>query len=691
MFVLLEGRLSVTIGENGSAGQTLAQLEPGSIIGEVAMVAGGRRSATVRAETLSRVAVLGAEGFNLLLENHPDVAASFARLASRRLRQQQLFSQMASLFSQLDPDALHALEQSVEWVSLAAGETLFQQGNTADSAYMVVSGRLFAQTRQPDGSLLTVGEVGRGELVGEYALIMDQPRGATVIAKKDTDLARIPCEVFMQLIATRSDILLELTRTIIRRSGTPQVQLERSRNQQRTIAVVYLDADIRNDRFCDTLRTQLSRHGATIHLDSDRIGVLLDKPGIADSVADDPAHIRLLQWLGQIESTHRFVVYRTDGHFSRWTERAIRHADEIVFVADARSSPQQREIEMELARMRQSSHQRCSLVLLHDTGTKRPHGTAAWISAREVDAVYHVRRNNEADAARLGRILAGTALGLVLGGGGARGFAHLGVFRALEELDVPIDMIGGASIGAPIAQGPAQGINAAESLSLVQDGFRSLLDYTLPLTALLAGVRITETIERQATGWNIEDLWIPYYCVSTNMTTAREVHHRTGDLARAVRASVSIPGVLPPVPEGKDLLVDGGVMNNLPIDVMRTINPTGPIIAVDVTPHAGPSAKSDYGLAISGRKIIASRLDPRRHAMKVPSVGNTILRSMMVGADRIRSQQLSAKLADLYLNIDIRDVGLLEFERVADVAAIGYEQGLPAIQKWLESRDCDGF
>jgi predicted acylesterase/phospholipase RssA len=151
-------------------------------------------------------------------------------------------------------------------------------------------------------------------------------------------------------------------------------------------------------------------------------------------------------------------------------------------------------------------------------------------------------------------------------------------------------------------------------LALVREGFTSLLDYTLPLASLLAGRRITRAIERYAADWEIEDLWIPYFCVSTNLTTARTVVHRRGEVVRAVRASVSIPGVLPPVPDGADLLVDGGVLDNLPVEVARELDPHGTIVAIDVAPPRGPSARDDYGQSVSGWQLLRDRLLPWRRA-----------------------------------------------------------------------------
>jgi NTE family protein len=255
----------------------------------------------------------------------------------------------------------------------------------------------------------------------------------------------------------------------------------------------------------------------------------------------------------------------------------------------------------------------------------------------------------------------------------------------MEELGIPIDMIGGSSIGAPVSGPTAQGQSAAEALATIHHHFRSLLDYTLPLAALLAGRRITRSIEKGAGGWDIEDLWIPYFCVSTNLTTGRSVVHRRGSAVRAVRASVAIPGVLPPVPVGDELLVDGGVLNNLPIDAMREINPSGPVIAVDVLPPRGPRARGDYGLSVSGWQLAINKIAPGRKVEPVPSLANTIMRSMFVGSEGARAEMLREGLADLYLSIKARGIGLLEFDAVERVAEIGYQASLEPLREWLEA------
>jgi predicted acylesterase/phospholipase RssA len=248
-----------------------------------------------------------------------------------------------------------------------------------------------------------------------------------------------------------------------------------------------------------------------------------------------------------------------------------------------------------------------------------------------------------------------------------------------------VDVSGGTSIGAPIAGWVAQGRSADEALSAALESFRSLIDYTLPLASLISGKRITDSIQRQAGSWDIEDLWLPFFCVSTSLTTSRAMAHQRGNSALAIRASVSIPGVLPPVSMNGELLVDGSVVNNLPVDVMRTLNPIGPVVAIDVVSPKGPQAKTDHGLSVSGWSLALHQITPWRKSVPVPSLASTILRSMLVGAGQAREDMLEAGLADLYHNIHVRGVGMLDFEKVAKVAQIGYEESIEPLRRWLES------
>ena len=193
-------------------------------------------------------------------------------------------------------------------------------------------------------------------------------------------------------------------------------------------------------------------------------------------------------------------------------------------------------------------------------------------------------QQEDARAPRIARLIAGEPKGLVLSGGGARGFAHLGVLRALEEAKVPIDVVGGASIGAIIGAGYAAGWSISEMTQVYRSSFiaeNPLSDWTLPFVSLVGGRAVSRLLKEAYGRRDIEDLVLPYFCVSTNLTAGRSVVHRSGRVWKWLRASAAIPGVLPPVFQGGQVLVDGGVMNNLPVDVMRD-GLVADVIAVDI-------------------------------------------------------------------------------------------------------------
>ena len=354
-------------------------------------------------------------------------------------------------------------------------------------------------------------------------------------------------------------------------------------------------------------------------------------------------------------------------------------ADRIVVVVSARPDEAElRRAEDVLTAVPSGARVERWLVLLHRADAERPTGSAEVAARLTVDRVAHVREGSGADLARLARLVSGNGTGLVLGGGGARGFAHLGAWRALNELGVEIDAIGGASIGAPMGVMMALQLPADELETMVAAMFRGLLDYTVPVVSLLKGERIARNISQALADTDVRDTWLPFFCVSTNLTRSSVEVHDRASAATAVRASVAIPGVLPPVPLGGDLLVDGGVLNNLPCDVMRATGMVDRLIAVDLSPPVGPRAKDDYGLSVSGWKAL------RTGRSQFPGIVAVIMRAMVAGSVRDRDRMLADGTVDCYLDLELRGVGLLDFERVAEVSARGYEAALPRLRAWRD-------
>jgi predicted acylesterase/phospholipase RssA len=321
------------------------------------------------------------------------------------------------------------------------------------------------------------------------------------------------------------------------------------------------------------------------------------------------------------------------------------------------------------------------LVLLW-RGDDAPTETTIRLDETGCQFAHHAGHDAVRDIARAARVLSGRGRGLVLSGGGARGFAHLGVHRALDELGIEVDVYAGSSIGSPLAATMADEIAPDQLEPLIQRLFAKVLDYTVPVVALTSGRRIAAATVQVFGERHIEDLRRGFVCVSTDLTTARPHVHDRGPIVHAIRASCAIPGIMPPVPHEGHLLVDGGVTDNLPVDVLRDLSPAGEVIAVDVVPSSGPRAREDYGLWVDGLRALRRRV---RHGRTHPQLATTIMRALTVASDQRRNGGAKSS-ADCHLELDLRGVSMLDFGAVRTVAQRGYDQAMPALESWLTSR-----
>jgi predicted acylesterase/phospholipase RssA len=569
---------------------------------------------------------------------------------------------------------IDAVVKRLEWIDLGSGDTLFEIGDESDAAYLVIRGRLRVTVPGPDGTDVVVRDLGRGEVVGELGLINKAPRSATIRSTRDTSLARLAGRDFLDLTAAFPDLAIGVANTLLERSAHPA-------QPTTDVGSVALVSGMGGD-FTGRLLAEMQSHGPIDHLWRDRVESLLEAPGITEQTDDAASRSRLASLLANAESATGRLLLETDPDATGWTRSALRSADLALFVTSPAPGPEE---EGALLRVRDTlegmQHVDSWLVVVHPEGVERAAGTRALRERFAADAVVHVRLDTPADMARLGRLASGRGIGLVLGGGGARGFAHLGVYRALQELGVPVDHIGGSSMGAVMGAAMAKGLGRDELLEVGQRQFRKVVDYTVPVVSLAKGRRAARQLSVTFGGMDFEDLWTPFFCMSTNLTRTLAEVHDSGDLIRALRAGFSIPGVYPPTPIGDDLHVDAGVLDNLPVAVMRSRPGVGTVVAVDVAPPVGPRARADYGLSVSGWKALRSRMGRRRSVY--PGITTVLMRSMILGSMRQRDRLVADGAADLYLDLDLRGISLLDFTKVRPVADAGYEASLPRIEEWL--------
>ena len=561
----------------------------------------------------------------------------------------------SSMFRDLDTETLRTIGSALDWLSLPGGATLFEAGEPADSLYLVISGCVGAYGGDPPRLF---ARIPAGETVGEMGLLSGRPRSATVRALRDSDLARLPREAFERVILPHPAALLRLTQLVVARLEARERRP--SGTGSRTFTIVPHDAGVELDAFAAEFVAALGGHGRT------------------ELVRSEHGADHTSAWFHRVESANDYVVYIADAAPTSWSKLCVRQADALLMLAHAAeaAAPWPLGSDAELLR---TIAARAELVLLQ--GAALTLGAASrW---REVlPDVPHHHVQSRGDVLRLARLLTGRAVGLVLSGGGARGFAHIGVVRALRSAGVPIDLVGGTSIGAIMGAGVAAGWTTEEMIERFRRTFVStnpLSDYTLPIVSLVAGRKVSRLLRQEFGELAIEDLPLPFYAVSANLTTGRSSVHRQGELWRWLRASVAIPGVLPPVFHGGEVHVDGGAINNLPVDVMRAAN-RGAVVGVDVG--------SDTTFATDIHQVDPPPLWQmlgwfRRHRRR-PSILQILWRAGMINSDAATAA--GRELTDLLLQPPLADVDLLNWQAFERAIEAGYRHASRRLEE-LEGAD----
>lgn len=594
----------------------------------------------------------------------------------RQRHQEDLLDQhLRSLLGPLEPDTLALLRERLVWIDLGAGETLMRQGDAGDAMFLVVSGRLRAYQRGADGSEQPLREMARGQVVGELALYTGEPRSATVVAVRDSVLVRLDRSGFEQVLAGSARLSLAMTRQLVARLRQTEARARLPRPA--TVALLPITGSVDARRLADALAVQPALGRACV-VDAIAMRRLLDEDGIAadaDAASEQRAVSLVLE---RLEAGHDVVLLVGNDRPDAWTTRCSRHADEILLLADAGAPPELHAVERALLMPRPGRAEAPErLVLLHAAEVTQPSGTRRWLARRPVAHHLHLRPALVGDLARLARLLSHTAVGLVLAGGGARGFAHLGVWRALVERGIEVDVVGGTSIGAVMAFAVACDRPVDEVTRSVGRAFalNPTGDYNLlPLISLVKGRRLARVIDRAVlqmlgSDADIEDLWKGYYCVASNFSQAREERLVRGRIARALRASVSIPGALPPVVIDGDLLCDGGSFDNFPVEAMWQQRGVGRVLGVDLDARKPRAVEQDE--APSTWALLVDRLRPRaRRRYRFPTLVSYLMNVTILYSS---SRRLAMRrLTDLCFVPPLERVGMLQWDKFETIVRQGH-------------------
>ena len=520
------------------------------------------------------------------------------------------------LFHGVDRAVLTRLASDAEPIALRGGDYLFRGGDPADRLYVVRAGRLRVLVDGADGPKV-VRELGPGDVLGELALLTGSPRSASARAVRDSELLSLDAARFDALLADDPAFARALLREL---AGQLQLSggLTPPSTRPNVFSIVPLAAGLDADRLAAAIGRELARFGA--------VDTLRGNEG-------SDGHSTLL---ARAEAANDAVILVATGADADWDAFCRRQADRTILIAGADTPVA-------------GTAAGCDLVLL----APMPSGkTADWLE-KTMPAAHHLVYEAAYDlgAARVARRIAGRSLGVVLSGGGARGFAHIGALAAMAEAGLQIDRLGGCSMGAFIAAMAALGLEPDQ----IRDSCHEELvrktpfnDWTVPRVALIRSRKAGRMLERIFGELQVEELPRPLFTVSADLLSSRTVVHRRGPLIEAVGASMSIPGLVPPLARAGKLLVDGGVLNNLPVDLMHD-SQEGPVIAVDVV-----------------RRL---ELEDVSETPRLPSIMETMTRATVLGS--VERAERNRSLAALVISPDVQDVGLRQFGALDRAVAAG--------------------
>eukprot|EP00439_Symbiodinium_sp_Y106_P039692 s2058_g4.t2 len=588
----------------------------------------------------------------------------------------------------------------------------------------------------------------RGSLCGELDCLRNATYSQTVQASRDTEVCRVS-PMLLQLVA------LEFPRAILHFSSQigrkpPQSEASASAKYKTTITVVPATADVDINRVCSRLTAALNVLGNAMHI-TPSTDLFCAAPGVQGAVRNLDEG-RLARLLADLEERNHWLVYEAEAPGSKgvtdWTRRCVRQAD-IILVATNFNGQGRGDVPQTL----NEKHVRDAaplfvtreLLLLHKgvqgksgkvsklssmddwfvgaaaradslrpgvTGFVRHHlfaphrgggmmrSTRHYLNPRQwASSWHHVRvgHGDSVDWNRCARLLAGKAIGVCFGGGGARGNCHFGVIKAMQELGIPIDIVSGTSFGA--LAGAMYSMSAPEPSSLPAlvkrvmtkqfSARKMMLDLNFPRTAYFTGAYLNSVLKEIFARRRLEDLLIPFACTSTDIVHFEEKVHRDGPLWRVIRASMSLVGFVPPIPhqerreDGKvstTLLVDGGYVNQYPIEALKD-HGAGTVICIVACPDYAPVC-TDYGDVVRGGLVsLQRRFGCCRRASGDPPSQAEIQERLMFLVEAMKESHSSR--ADLVICPDITNYGLLDFAKFEEISQSGYEAALPELKAWL--------
>lgn len=566
-----------------------------------------------------------------------------------------LHQPLERLFGTMNEEQLENILKVTSILEFEAGQYLFQQGEKGHSFYIVLSGRFRAMQRTENG-IYILGDISAGEPIGEFSLFTQEPHSASVVALRRSSILQLEDDDYKTLVQQFPSFANSITKFIIERMrrNSHQTKMDAA---PKNIAVVNLQPANDVSAYTGAIQEELQNMGFGISIYDDSSHTGENDHSTFDAMEKQPGL--------------NFLV--CDMENADWARQCIAYCDLVIVATDFHADADLYDIEKALHLYSDNvMNKKIYLLLLHQEVTVLPSNTRRWFQGRSIDLHLHLRKNNAADTRRFCRIVTHQAIGLVLGGGGARGFAHVGAAKALLEQGIEVDFIGGTSAGAVYGAGLSfldfDFEKAAVMCRLAADSKLTSNDLTLPIVSLMSGKKIRRFLATMFADYHLEDLWVDTYCVSTNFSNASLKVHDRGLIQLQVAASMAIPGVFPPVIINKHLHIDGGVIDNLPVEVMYK-KPVRHIIAVSLS--AEETAMVDLHEVPSSWELFWSKVTGTT-THQLPGISSILVNSITINSRH--RQENSKSNVSVFLELDMKEFKFLDWSNWQQLIEKGYSQ-----------------
>ncbi len=652
-------------------------INKGDFFGLISLFTNSSKNYSLIAEEETITLELQKEDLESLTKNYQDIKNELLQVVNKRLFNPEINIALQTIAKGVNESTIKELKKNISWKTLNEGEILFNENDVGDSCYVVMSGKVKAIKNIGMDNEIALGELNRGEIIGEMALITGEKRSATIQASKLTRLIYISKDSFEKVMYDNPKALMEVSKHLINRIKYKDKNNTGQKNL--IIGIISLLDEEDTHAFYNALNRSLQQFGPTESLN--------EKNSNIDYNIDN---INFEIQLENLISQNDFVIlHPNDINNIEWIKRILQYSDQILILGNPKEL-------IEITKKEQNTIgdyntiniDKYWLILNQDKDIITPENTKRIIDIRNKITTFHIKNNNIEDIKRIGRFITKQTIGLTLGGGGAKGFAHLGVFKALSELNIPIDVIGGTSAGSIIASQIALGnpLDKIIERNKIVNKLNMFKEYGFPYISLIKSKKIEYAAKLSAQDRYIEDLWIPFFAPATDLTNSKLILFNKGPLWEAIRASGALPGIILPYFKENNILVDGGLMNNLPVDIMKS-NFGGKIICSSCS--SDRSMKTEIKGIPNQAKLFFQKLINKKKFHNnygyIPNLTDIIFKTSVVAS----ASQLEKNIAmsDVFLELPTNEFGITEFDdkSMLKMIDLGYEYAKPILESFKEN------